>query len=303
MLQQMKIASPLSRKATLVAVIVSQWTARKLDKRITDEVNRSHGAAEDAGRYNKLLLEAKRLDKINSFVSQARKCHHRYTKPWCEDGMRILPNTLHEKFAAEFRVIERGFEEAVDEFEQIYPEAIRERKRALNGLFNPQDYPPVEEIRGKFKLKIRQFPVPDADDFRSDVLDADTIEDIRRELTETSESVLDEAMKDSARQIVEVVGHMSEKLKAFEAYSKQPDDSTKPKTFFTAALVKNVRELAELLPAFNLTNDPKFDAVVSRIQRELCVEEAEALRENAAARKTVRKSADSILKDVSALLG
>src|SRR5262245_51537705 len=94
------IASPLSRKATLIAVEFSQWTARKLDKKVTDKVNREHGAAADAGNYRKLLIEAKRLEAINSVVSRARRLHASLTKPWSE-GVGILPNALHEKFATE----------------------------------------------------------------------------------------------------------------------------------------------------------------------------------------------------------
>ena len=87
MLQSTKLASPLSRKATLVSVIIAQWTARKLDSKSPQEVNRTHGALEDAGRYNKLLIEDKRLEAINSLVSQARKLHHTMTKPWCDEGL------------------------------------------------------------------------------------------------------------------------------------------------------------------------------------------------------------------------
>lgn len=290
------IASPLSRKATLVSVIISQWTARKLDKRVTDKVNREHGAAKDAGRYNKLLIEAQRLAKINGYVSQARHLHYALTKPWCDEGLRILPNVLHEKFAAKFREIKRGFDQAVAEFERDYPQFVEERKRALNGLFNEADYPPAEQIASKFKLDTKTFPVPDADDFRSDVLDKDTVEDIRRELADTSETVLNDAMKHSVDEIVKVVGHMSEKLKGGVGPKGQ-------RTFFTASLVENVRELADLLPAFNLTNDPAFAAMADRIQRELCAEDAKTLRENDKVREVVQKSADDILKDVSALLG
>src|SRR4051794_29672871 len=152
MLQQTKIASPLSRKATLVAVVISQWTARKLDKRVTDKVNQEHGAHKDAGRYNKLLIEAKRMEKINGIVSKARRLHYTMTKPWCDEGMRILPNVLHGKFADEFRVLKREFEVAADEFCRDYPLFVEERKRALVKLFNADDYPAVSEIRSKFKL-------------------------------------------------------------------------------------------------------------------------------------------------------
>jgi hypothetical protein len=297
MLQQ-KIVSPLSRKATLVAVVISQWTARKLDKRVTDEVNRTHGASEDAGRYNKLLIEAKRLEAINGIVSQARKLHYTLTKPWCDEGLRILPNVLHAQFADAFRKLKRDFDRAADEFCREYPRFVEERKRALNGLFNPSDYPSPEIIRDKFKLETKTFPVPDADDFRSDVLDADTIDDIKRELAETSDTVLHDAMKDSAGQITKIVGHMAEKLKTYNG-----GKGGEKKSFFTDSLVEHVRELADLLPAFNLTNDPAFDQIAKRIKAELCVEDADTLRKNDAARAVVQKSADDILNDVSKLLG
>ena len=129
------------------------------------------------------------------------------------------------------------------------------------------------------------------------MLDADTIEDIKRELEATSDSVLNGAMKDTAKKIAEVVGHMAEKLKTYGTSAKGK------KNFFTGSLVENVRELADLLPAFNLTNDPNLDAITDRIKRELCVEEAKELRENEAARATVQASAEDILKDVEGLLG
>jgi len=286
----------LSRKATLVSVEISQWTARKLDRKVTDEVNSSHGASADAGRYNKLLIEAKRLEKINSLVARARTIHYTLTKPWADEGLRILPNILHDKFTNQFREIEREFNVAADEFAREYPQFIEERKRALNGLFNESDYPSASEIRSKFRLKKRTFPVPDADDFRSDVLDADTVEDIKRELTENSNTVLHDAMQHTFKQVAEAVGHMATKLKDYSVGGET-------RNFFRDSLVENVREIADLLPAFNLTNDPHLDALAKRIQRELTVEDAKTLRENEKTRETVQKSAEDIFKDVSALLG
>jgi len=292
-----KIASPLSRKATLVAVDISQWTARKLDKRVTDKINREHNAADDAGRYHKLLIEAKRLEAINSIVAKARRLHYTMTKPWCDEGVRILPNTLHEKFATEFRKLKREFEEAADDFCREYPTFVQERKRALNGLFNANDYPSVASIRSKFKLATKTFPVPEANDFRSDVLDADTIDDIKRELVETNDAVQTDALRHTAKQIAEVVGHMAEKLADYKKPGK------KARSFFSYSLVDNVRELAELLPAFNLNNDPALDAIAERMKKELCAEDADKLRHDDKVRESVQKSADDILKDVESLLG
>ena len=291
-----KVATPLSRKAVLVSVSISQWTARKIDKRVTDEVNREHGASDDAGRYNKLLIEAERLAKINGLVSAARTMHYKMTRPWADEGPRILPNALFVTFSEKFRAIKRDFERAADEFARGYPDFIAERKRALNGLFNADDYPPVEQIRSKFKLDMTILPFPDAADFRAD-LDDDTVADIKREMAATADRVVDNAMRHTAQQIVETVGHMSEKLKEYKSGQKG-----EPRKFFLNSLVENVRDLAELLPAFNLTDDPKLTAITNRITKELCAEDAAALRENDAARESVQKSADDIVAAVSQFL-
>jgi hypothetical protein len=288
-----KVASPLSRKAVLVAVNISQWTARKLDRRVTEETNRKYHAAEDAGRYNKLLIEAKRLAKINSLVSSARILHYSLTRPWADEGPRILPNKLYEKFAKEFRELKREFDKAADEFCRDYPQYVTERAKKLNGLFDKNDYPKASEIRSKFRLDLTILPFPDAADFRSD-LDDDTVDDIRREIAETSERVVDDAMKHTARQIVDTVGHMAEKLKEY----KSEKTGIKGRKFFLDSLVDNVRELADLLPAFNLTDDPKLAKITQRIAKELCAEDAKELRENDKARTAVLKSADDIVAEV-----
>jgi hypothetical protein len=103
-------------------------------------------------------------------------------------------------------------------------------------------------------------------------------------------------MRHTAKQIINMVGHMSEKLKE---YKTGGDGKRK---FFLNSLVDNVRELAELLPAFNLTEDPKLTEIIARIQRELCAEDAGELRTNDAARESVQKSADEIVAAVSQFL-
>jgi hypothetical protein len=294
-----KIATPLSRKAVLVSVNISQWTARKLDKKVTDETNRRHNATADAGRYNKLLIAADHLKELSGLVSKARQLHYQMTRPWADEGPRILANVLYSKFTDEFRSIKREFSVAADRFAKVYPSLIEERKGKLNGMFNEADYPPPSQIRSKFSLDLTVLPFPDADDFRS-TLDDETVEEIRQQLKSTSDAVLNNAMKTTAEQIIETVGTMARKLAEYKASGGKGD---KAEGVFRDSLVENVRELAELLPAFNLTDDPKLDAITKRIKSELCVEEAKDLRANEAVRETVQKSADDIVAAVSQLFG
>lgn len=286
-----KIASPLSRKAVLLAVTINAPSFRKLDKLVTDEVNRKHNAKSDAGRYNKLLIEAKRLEDINNAVSRARALHYEMTRPWTDKGLRILPNTLYQKFTDEFRDIKRDFEKAKHEFCKAYPAAIQERKQSLGSLFNESDYPSPQGIESKFQMETRIIPLPDAADFRAD-LDEDTLNDIKDEIARSSDAALNDAMRSTGDEIIEKVGYMSRRLKEV-AGAKEGE-----KKYFFDSLVENVRDLAKLLPAFNFNNDPELAHIIDRINNELCAEDAADLRKNAKARDQVQKSADEIVAEV-----
>ena len=47
----------ISDKAMLICLHITMWTARKHDKRVSEEVAQSHEANTNAGRYNKHLLD------------------------------------------------------------------------------------------------------------------------------------------------------------------------------------------------------------------------------------------------------
>src|SRR5262249_9732313 len=130
-----QVASPLSRKAVLVSLSISQWSGRKLDRVITDETNARYNARQDAGRYNKLLLDGAHLATIGNAAGAARTLFYQYTKPWLDEGTRILPNVLYMEFANKFREVKREFETAADDFCRDYSDFVEERRIALNGMF------------------------------------------------------------------------------------------------------------------------------------------------------------------------
>jgi len=83
--------SNLNEKAMLVKLSVSQWTARKYDKKVSQEINDQY-SAHDAGRYNKVLIAQEEIKKISKVASQARSFHYFNTLPWDDNGSRILPS-------------------------------------------------------------------------------------------------------------------------------------------------------------------------------------------------------------------
>ena len=293
------VSSPLSRKAVLVAVNISQWSARKLDKKVTEKTNKLHKAKEDAGRFNKLLIADKHMDRITKCITKARSFHYEFTQPWTDKGPRILANVLFAKFADGFRPLKRDFNAAVDHFVEFYPSFVAERREELGDMFVEADYPSVESIRSKFNCDMQVLPFPDVADFRSE-LDDEAVEEIVSQMNETASGVTDAVMRDTSERIIKYVGHMAKKLATYKPSGGKDDPA---ESTFRDSLVENVRDLAELLPAFNMTNDPRLSEIIVRIKDELCVEEADELRDNPVVRATVQKSADEIVAAVNGLFG
>lgn len=296
----------LAQKAVLASLNISKWGARKRDEKVTAEVHRAHGASRDSGAYSKRLIDLANMKEIGSVYTEARNYHYRMTQPWMDDGQRLLPTALYLEYTAEQQRLRREYEAAVAKFVEEYPSFIQKAQKSLNGLFNAHDYPRASQIASHFSFDLRILPCPDTDkdDFRIAVA-SEHVEDIRRDIEKRMNAVMDGTLQDSAERIQDVVGHMAERLKAYKPAEKATKGAKKKKGVekaehtFRDSLVENVRELAALLPAFNLKNDPTMIAITERIAQCLCANDADDLRENDKLRRAVAKDADAILRDVS----
>lgn len=294
-----KNANPdmLCEKAVLASLSISLWTARKHDKKVTKEVDEYHGT-KSAGRYHKTLMVSKLLEDIQKNAANCRLEHYRLTKPWMDEGPRVLPTELlstHSQMIKEAR--ERHFE-LVDEIHFEWDAMLREARKRLNGLFDKKDYPSKDTIRSKFAFEVKLLPIPAAGDFRIEV-GTKQMELIKRDLEEHMREVMITGNHDTRDRIIDVVGHMAEKLRAFD-----PDaEDRAERGIFHASLVDNVRKLVEVLPAFNMSSDKKLDKIITRMAKELCADEAITLRENEGLRDAVAQSAESILAEVEKYLG
>lgn len=286
--------SILSDRAMLSRVNIRQWTARKYDRKITDETNAAHGAKPDAGRYNKSLISRDALAEIVKVTNQARGAHYHRTLPWTDDGTRILPTVGYLDYARIMATLRSDFDAAVQSFVAGY-DGFREAARVdLNGMFNASDYPDRMEIAKRFHFAIHISPVPTAGDFRAAVGDDDAAA-IRADIEARAAEALDQAMRDTWSRIAKSVGHMVERLNAYQPGT----DSKRAEGVFRDTLVENIRELVDVLPSLNITGDPSLTEIVERMKRDLCANDADELRDNVSSRKNTAEAAAAILADVS----
>lgn len=291
-------AAPLlSTRAMLVGLRVTQWTARKLDKGATNDVTTAAGAADDAGRFNKLLIGKDALADIVTAANKARSMHYARTLPWLDDGARILPAAAFLPYSEEMRRIRMEFETAVSDFVADYDVRRDESRRRLGSLFSEADYPNRDEIRARFSFSFRVLPMPSAADFRAEISDYQA-QAIRDQIETDMRAALRTATLDVWQRIADVTGAMVDRLSAFK-----PGNGTDRATgIFRDSLVENVRALVAILPTLNLTADPHLSALTDRMAAELCRYDAPALREDEGARDETRKAAEAIFADVQAYL-
>ncbi|HEX8463232.1 MAG TPA: DUF3150 domain-containing protein [Abditibacterium sp.] len=284
----------LASKSLLSSVRISQWSARKVDKAVTAEINTAKNAETDAGRYNKMLIDPKALAPINKAVSEARTLHLEKTLPWQDDGARLLPSAAFVDYKIQLETIKRKFDTAVSDFVAAYDVERKAAEKRLGDLFKAADYPTQDQVAAKFAFELVFNPVPTAGDFRVTMADAQA-EVIRAEIEARAAANLQEAMRDVYRRVGDVCERMADTLTRY----KPSRGNDKAEGIFRNSLVTNVTDLAAVLPTLNIVSDPKLAEIAERMRANLTRHDADALRENSRLRKDVASEAQAILDDIA----
>jgi len=278
-------------RALLVWLQISSWSARKYDKRITQTVNRQNNASDDAGRYNKMLLpgDANSYKTLTALLGSLRAWHYSETLPWADEGNRLLTTANFTNYADTLRKKIADIDRAADEFVQDYPTLRTQAAMRLGGLYKPEDYPNVSDIRSKFSVNVSYNPVPMADDIRVN-LAADQIAMIEKSINASTTTAIHTAMQDCWQRLHEVVSHACDKL-------------SDPSAIFRDSLIENVQDVCNVLDKLNVTNDPDLESMRATVQKTIASMNPQTLRDSKVARQTTADKAKAILDSMAAFYG
>jgi hypothetical protein len=268
----------------LCSLSIGQWSARKHDPEVSEEIAARHGAQSDVGRYNKILLPPQALAEIKRIAGEARREHYFMTLPWDDAGYRVLPAAVYLDHAAKLREYARQFDGAADAFAATFDELVRDSRLRLGGLFRPEDYPSAGDIRLKFSFETKVMPLPDASDFRVSLGDEET-KRIQRQITATVEASLMIASRELWQRLYEAVSHMAERLSAYKVSESGVEHP------FRDTIVTNLVRLVDVLPKLNVTGDPELERMAEEIRRSLLVDPAELRKSEASRNETARAAA------------
>jgi hypothetical protein len=275
----------LSEKALLVNLKISQWSGHKYDKNISKKIEKQHNA-HNAGRFNKNLIADAEIKEIQKIANSARTFLYGKTLPWGDNGDRLLPSNTYLDFVNEFRDFKVQFDAAASEFIRQYPALKEEARNRLNGMFLEDDYPSLSKIKTKFNIDVSFMPISDTDDFRVKI-DDDEVSNLKNQIELEINSRITQATKSMWTRMKEAVAHMVEKLSDKDA-------------IFRDSLVSNIRELIDVLPRLNFTEDEDIKDMLDTMKSLLV--DPESLRTSRHLRNAKAEEAKAILNKISDFL-
>jgi hypothetical protein len=280
--------SNLAEQTMLIDFGFSTPKLTAVDRKQTSKTITETGAQRGVARVVKNLYSKDDIKMVTTFRDEVRSYHYRMTLPWMHNGPRILPSVLFMEYTERMRAYRTQWDVIVDAFCSNF---AGRRDRAMTGLGtmgNESDYPATYEIAEKFELRINILPVPTAGDFRVDI-GAEHLADMNASLQVAEDAAVAKAMEEVKSRLIEVVSKMATNL-------------TKGSKVFDT-IVTNVTDLCDVLPAFNLANDPRIESLRLEIIKTLGSVHPDSLRSDKALATKVGDDAQKIVDKMSAYFG
>ena len=278
----------ISNSAMLVELNISCWTGQRVDLAATTKVTDEARAVSDAGQFKKNLTAGTTLRKeIADYAALCRTWHNGRTMPWSDRGPRLLPTSMFFDYKKEINARRDYFMGKVDAFCEAYPQLLADAPRHLGDLFNPADYPSVEDVRNKFGFQLVFSPVPESGDFRLQAGESDLAE-LRQQYEDAYDARVKDAMQSAWDKVHDMLTKMSEKL------TEPEGEGAKNKLFHTTFLT-NVDELCGLLTHFNVTKDPQLEQVRRDLERMVHGVDIEDVRRDVHTRMDLKAQVDAAL--------
>lgn len=278
----------LAARALLVDVDVPYWRPTVTDRALSEETNKKY---DTDGSFQKRLLSREQEADLNRAATDVVRTFKKFTLPWEDGGARIIAQGTYFVFEKALREATQRYAEEADKTESMWDRHVADRKKH-DKSFKAEHYPTAAEVRSRYGVRVHWRGVPMGEDLRISLSD-DALAAVKASIDNDQQDRIKAALFNLAGQVKEVLTHMVEKLNNYKPRTKE----AKAESTFRDSLVTNVREVAELLPALNITGDPRIDQLAVEMTK-LAAVEPETLREDERVRQQTVSAADAILKKV-----
>lgn len=268
----------IQKEGMIANLQVGVWQGYRLDKTTTLKVTQEADAAADAARVNKHLLPKEALSEIVCAAGAVRQHFYSKTLPWKDNGDRLLTRKVSLQFIQDHEELCRTFHSAVRDFlDRKYLVAKDQAEFRMGALFNAEDYPTSTDLRRKFYINLDLDAVAPALDIRFN----DNTDAMQTRVTKAVHGLWEK---------------MAKPLENFAATMGDADIK------FRNATVDNLREMVELLPSLNFTDDPALEKIRRDIEQQLVIYDPADLRKDKKVRAAVAAEAREIMDEMAGFM-
>jgi len=289
----------LASSGVLVSVDVNLWSATKQDRSISNEITASKNADRSAGRYTKnLLADHSKHKAVMNYRQTIYNWIKRITYDW-NGAQRYLPTAGLSKFMEEYNDHVLSFNTLLDEFEVAYDSIVSDMAFKQGTMFNRDDYPTKEAMRGKFRINLYVNDVP-MNDYRCNVAQ-DLADDLFSTYSSQTERIIENIVTDQITRMKDVMESLShccgyDKLTEVD---KHGEPKLKKRKIYDTTIEK-AHELCESYKTFNLTNNAELEQARQKLASVLDGVTADNVRESDAVRDHVKRGVDEVLNKFGA---
>lgn len=295
----------LKSSAAKASFTCGVWTAKKTDKKATQQVENTNNL-KNVGEFKKsLMTDNVALKKLNYYNGKARNKHYEMTMACGGNNEYIIPTKDLPEYVNTMSEFKTQFYDWKDKFMNGYTDnkgvqhdgyrhAVIEERMRLGALHNSNDYPTVEEMDKKFHMSYSIEPVPD--NFITDLEEsaANQINDIyqqqhRERMKKFSDSVWAETRKNV------------EKLRDALNYTGEAKKSNPDFKIFKESTYTHVQRTVEVLERFNFTGDANMQTVQKILRNAMSGKSADMLKHNESLRLDTKKALDEAIANLPSL--
>lgn len=280
----------------LVTVSLKKPGQRKTDKRIAAQSAEHFKGDESFFPSSKKLFESRTYDEIRTIDGWIRnQIIRRYTFPWEDGSKRLLPSGLIEEFQ---KKIDEKFgqrQALVQALKNEYEDIILQSKKSLGGAFDEDDYLSSDEFAERFSHGYVLEPLPDTNHFLVD-LPAAKIDEIKKNLEQSIHDKMKVATNSAHERTVKLLNDL---ISGLSRHGKKTGQRSSRFNNFTVELVD---ELIDVLPALNITGDPRLARAAEDLRNKVKPHlNPDDLRSDENKRKQVIADTEQVVQDLGGL--
>ena len=237
----------------------------------------------DAVHVGKELLESPELKAVTAEDNAIRQWVYARSLPsygTLRDGVYRLPLALVDQVDEELEAFRLRRQALIDKFLERYPAMVNEAVARLRALYNPADYPHLDQVAARFTFSYRYLAFMTPQTLSARLLARE------REKAAAEVSTEVEEIKVALRTgFAELIAHAADRL------AVRPDGKN---VTFRDSMVTNMEEFFAYFAARNLVGDDELATLVERARAAMKGVTAQTLRTDDITRASVKDTLDRV---------